>query len=222
MPGSSPASALQGHPAKCSTGQLWELASSKMDTFCMHEVLWHPVPNVWPRLKALISLLPSPCWSHLIFVPLILGEAGIHWWREHSILASNVLFPHRRQTFSWYALGKAQPAGWGKGSFPSAEHWWGHTCIAGYGSRLHRTREIWTYWTDPSKGPQRWWRYGTTVWQVAQRTGTAQLGTENAQGRSHQCLYVSEGWVRREWCQALLSGAVGTDWTTGSTPVLCR
>jgi len=78
-----------------------------------------------------------------------LGGSGGHQV-EH---VSNVPSLQRRLIVSCFALGKVLPAGWGRLSFPSSQHWWGHSwsalCCAGRGAR--------TYWRYSYKGPLRWW-----------------------------------------------------------------
>lgn len=56
------------------------------------------------------------------------------------------------------ASGGVLPAGWGKWSFPSTQHWWGHTWSAVSSPGLHSTRKTWSYWGESDEWPQRWWR----------------------------------------------------------------
>jgi len=71
---------------------------------------------------------------------------------------SNVSSQQRRLVPPWVALGKVLPEGWGRGSFPSAQHWWGHTWSTLSSSGLPSTREPWTYWRQSSEGQWRWLR----------------------------------------------------------------
>lgn len=41
---------------------------------------------------------------------------------------------------------RALPAGWGRWSFPSTQHWWGHTWSSEASSGLPSTRDVWIYW----------------------------------------------------------------------------
>ena len=59
---------------------------------------------------------------------------------------------------SWTALRTALSAGWGRWSFPSTQHWWGHTWSSGASSGLPSTRDVWIYWSKSSAGPWKWLR----------------------------------------------------------------
>lgn len=48
------------------------------------------------------------------------------WWKSSWIGARKVPLPQRLM-ISWAASDKLLPAGWGRWSFPSPQHWWGHT-----------------------------------------------------------------------------------------------
>lgn len=56
------------------------------------------------------------------------------------------------------AWGRQLPAGWGKWSLPSTQHWCGCIWSAMSSSELPRAGKIGTYWNNSSIRPWRWWR----------------------------------------------------------------
>ena len=85
-------------------------------------------------------------------------KASKSWWTPSWPWACNMPWCQRRIMISWAALGKVLPAGQGRGSFPSTQHWWGHTCSAVSSSGLPSISEVQSYWRESNKGPRRWRR----------------------------------------------------------------
>lgn len=64
------------------------------------------------------------------------------WWTPSWASASSVSLQQRRLMVSHVALDKGLPAGWGKWSYSSTWHWWGHAWSAVSCSGLPTTREM--------------------------------------------------------------------------------
>ena len=153
------------------------------------------------------------------------GSAGGH---QLDPQPATWLWGKRREMIPWAAFDKALSAGWGRWSFPSAQHWWSRPWSPVASSRLRR--ETWTYiiqrsWMEWSISPVRkgWESSDCSTWR---REGS---------GGPHQHIYTPEGRVQRQQNQALSSGAIdrtranghtgnigGSFWTSGNTFPLQR
>lgn len=88
--------------------------------------------NVWASLE--LSLGLSTDWQGSSSAGKDLGS----WWPK---------------TF-WSALGGVSPAGQGRWSFISAQHWREHPWSPESSSGVPSTKETWTYWSQSSEGHQ--------------------------------------------------------------------
>jgi len=137
----------------------------------------------------------------IIFLPIVHLYAFIFAW------ATNVPLPQRILMISWAVLGKILPAGWGMGSFPSAQCWWGHPWGAGTSVGLPRTRGMWTDWRESREGPPGCWRTGASLlWGKAEGAWDCSAWSREGSGGLNPCLKNLQGGNEEEgarlfqWC----------------------
>ena len=94
------------------------------------------------------------CWGLPGWIAAVQKRTWGSWWTPHWTWASNVPLQKRKLMVSWAAW-EVLPAGEGRWSFSSVQHWWGQTWSAGSSSGHTSTRETWTHWKESSKGPLR-------------------------------------------------------------------
>ena len=123
---------------------------------------------------------------------------------------------------SWAALDKVLPAVQRRWSVPSAEHWWGYTCSTVSSSELLSTKEMWTYWREPNKGPRRLLR----DWTISpMREGWDRLAWWREGSGGIFLMYINtlrKGAKRTDsgsflWCPVTGPEAVGMNWNTGGS-----
>lgn len=110
------------------------------------------------------------------------GLWGYCWTRL--TWASYVPFWQRMPMASWKHTPSNTflPAGWERWSYPSAQHWWGHTWSAVSSFGILSTKETWTYCRESNEEPQkRLMDWSTSLLQgKAESTGTLHSGRGKA------------------------------------------
>lgn len=116
------------------------------------------------------------------------------------------------------------PAGWGKWSCTSTQHWWGTSGVLGPVLGPPRVKEMWTNWHESSEVPWRQLRTRSN-WCISRGWERGDFSTwrrEVSGGILSMCMNTK--WEqKRRWSQAFLSGvqwqeAADTTWKRGFFP----
>lgn len=125
---------------------------------------------------------------------------------------------------SWATLGKVLTVGCGKWSFPSSQHWWGHTWSTVSSSGFPSAKEIWTYWKESNKGPPlRWWKECLFYEECLKNLGLFVLKKWRLRGNLVSAYKYLKGSCKDKWarlfsyhqCPVISQEAMDTNWNTG-------
>lgn len=90
-------------------------------------------------------------------------------WTLIRTWATDMLLQQRRLIVSWAALSKVYPVSWGRWSFPSIQHWWGHIWSATFSPELLTMRKTPEDWRHHNQEPQK--EVGTFLWGNSETAG---------------------------------------------------